>query len=341
MGIMTVLGPLQEDEIGHTQLHEHLLCDLSGYIAENDREAGAPITLNNYFATRVDRNNSTDMILDNRTDAIEAMVDYAAAGGTVLVDATPRGLGRDPEGLREIALATNTHIVMGCGYYVSAFHSPAVATMSEDQICDEIVTDLETGVGPHRIRAGIIGEIGMSWPARADEVKVLRGAARAQRLTGAALLIHPGRFAHAPAHHLQIVEAAGGDLSKTVMCHIDRTLFTFEQMRELASTGVVLEFDLFGTESSYYPPDPSVDLPNDGMRVRYIRALIEQGHGHQIVIAEDVCRKSQLKPHGGEGYDHILKRVVPLMRARGIREDQIHQITQETPRRLLSLPLAV
>lgn len=75
------------------------------------------------------------------------------------------------------------------------------------------------------------------------------------------------------------------------------------------------------------------------MRVHYIRRLIEAGHGHQLLIAEDVCRKSQLKPHGGEGYDHILKRVVPLMRRRGISGEQIRQITQETPRQLLSRPV--
>jgi phosphotriesterase-related protein len=340
MGIVTVLGIVHEDEVGHTQMHEHLICDLSGYISENDRQQSCAVDLGNYYATRVDRNNAHDMVLDSRTDAIEALRDYSIAGGSVLVDATPRGLGRDPEGLRKIALASGTHVVMGCGYYVGSFHPPTTALMSEDEVCEEIVGDLQVGVGPRRIRAGIIGEIGLSWPAQDDELKVLRAAARAQRLTGAALLIHPGRSAEAPAHHLSVVAAAGGDISRTIMCHVDRTLFSFEEMDSLAAAGCILEFDLFGTESSYYPPDPTVDLPNDGTRVNYIRRLIEAGYGHQILIAEDVCRKSQLKPYGGEGYDHILKRVVPLMRRRGITGEQIRQITQETPRKLLSRPVS-
>jgi phosphotriesterase-related protein len=336
MGIVTVLGVVQEEDVGHTQMHEHVLCDLSGYVSESDRRLGSPVGLTNYYSTRVDRNNAYDMTLDSHTDAIEALRDYSMAGGSVLVDATPRGLGRNPEGLREIAVASGTHIVMGCGYYVGSFHPPTTASMSEDEIFQEIVDDLQVGVGPQRIRAGIIGEIGLSWPVQDDELRVLRAAARAQRHTGAALLIHPGRSAEAPAHHLSVVAAAGGDISRTIMCHIDRTLFSFEEMESLAAAGCVLEFDLFGTESSYYPPDLSVDLPNDGMRVHYIRRLIEAGYGHQILIAEDVCRKSQLKPHGGEGYDHILKRVVPLMRRRGISDEQIRQITQRTPRDLLS-----
>jgi phosphotriesterase-related protein len=336
MGIVTVLGVVREEEVGHTQMHEHVLCDLSGYVSESDRQLSGPVGLTNYYSTRVDRNNAHDMMLDSHTDAIEALRDYSMAGGSVLVDATPRGLGRNPEGLREIALASGTHIVMGCGYYVGSFHPEATASMSEDDVYQEIVDDLQVGVGPQRIRAGIIGEIGLSWPAQDDEVKVLRAAARAQRSTGAALLIHPGRSAEAPAHHLSVVAAAGGDISRTIMCHIDRTLFSFEEMESLAETGCILEFDLFGTESSYYPPDPTVDLPNDGTRVHYIRRLIEAGYGHQILIAEDVCRKSQLKPHGGEGYDHILKRVVPLMRRRRITDEHIRQITRDTPRQLLS-----
>jgi phosphotriesterase-related protein len=148
--------------------------------------------------------------------------------------------------------------------------------------------------------------------------------------------VHPGRHRDAPAHHLDVVVAAGGDLSRTIVSHVDRTLFSDAEMLALAERGCVLEFDLFGTETSYYPQDPTVDLPNDGGRVRAIRMLVRAGHGDRIVIAQDVCRKTQLTRYGGEGYGHILARVLPLMTARGIAPADIDRMTRENPRRLLT-----
>ena len=44
------------------------------------------------------------------------------------------------------------------------------------------------------------------------------------------------------------MEKAGADLSRLVIGHLDRTLFSIKEMIELAETGCVLEFDLFGLE---------------------------------------------------------------------------------------------
>jgi len=49
------------------------------------------------------------------------------------------------------------------------------------------------------VQAGIIGEIGCSWPLHKDERKVLLAAALASKETGAAICVHPGRDETAPA----------------------------------------------------------------------------------------------------------------------------------------------
>ena len=334
--VTTVLGPVAAQKLGHVQPHEHLLSDIRRYLLEAGPILDAPITLDNYFESRVDRNNAMDFVLDDVDTAVAELALFAEAGGGTVVDVTPAGAGRDPLALRAIAERTGVHVVMGSGYYIAAFHPPEVATLSEAEITEQIVTDLCVGVDATGVRAGVIGEIGMSWPPHPDEEKVLRAAAAAQRDTDAALFVHPGRHAEAPAHHLRLLRDSGANLERTVMCHIDRTLFDLDAMLAVADTGCVLEFDLFGTESSYYPQDPSVDLPNDGMRVGYLTALIAAGHGDHLVISEDVCRKTQLVRHGGEGYAHILRRVLPLMGARGVSPDDIHRITRTTPARLLA-----
>jgi phosphotriesterase-related protein len=190
------------------------------------------------------------------------------------------------------------------------------------------------------VRIGIIGEIGVSWPPTVDERKSLHAAALAQQQTGLAILLHPGRHEVAPRAHLDDLIAAGADPTRVIVSHIDRTLFDVDDMQRLAEeTGAVLEFDLFGDESSYYPPNPAIDRPNDGTRVRWIAELVRRGLVDHIAISQDICRKTRLTAWGGEGYSHILRRVRPLMAARGVTAEAIEIITRIRPAELLSRPV--
>lgn len=71
--------------------------------------------------------------------------------------------------------------------------------------------------------------------------------------TGAPLIIHPGRDSEtAPFEILDILEAAGADISRTVMSHLDRTFYDDKKLLEFAKRGCYLEYDLFGIECSHY-----------------------------------------------------------------------------------------
>jgi phosphotriesterase-related protein len=274
-------------------------------------------------------------LLDVETAIGEALL-YKRAGGDTIVEATSIGIGRDPEGLRQIARATGLHVVMGASYYVGAAHPADMATRPEDAIVDEIVRDVVDGVGHTGVRAGVIGEVGCSWPLTPGERKVLRASGRAQRRTGAPLLIHPGRNEAAPAEIVAVLREVGADLSRTIMGHIERTIFRRSELRKLAETGCVLELDLFGREHSYYKHVPSIDMINDGQRLQMLAWLIGEGLGRQIVLAQDTAAKSHLVRYGGCGYGHILRNIVPRMRARGFREADIQAMLVETPRRVLA-----
>ena len=149
------------------------------------------------------------------------------------------------------------------------------------------------------------------------------------------MLIHPGRDPRAPKEALAIVEEENGDISRTIMSHIDRTLFTLESMIEVAKTGCILEFDLFGQESSYYPIPP-IDLPNDGTRIDYIQELIGKGYLNNLVISQDIGNKIHLKKYGGSGYGHILESVLPLMERKGLTHEEIRALVDRNPTRLLT-----
>jgi phosphotriesterase-related protein len=342
--IQTVLGPIAPEALGVTMMHEHILIRMAHIACEPAdpvRRAAyhAPLcceTLSGIrFGGLVNRDNCE---LSDRDTAIAELARYRAAGGQAVVDATSLGIGRDAAGLASIAQATGLHVVMGCSYYVASTHPPdhRVAAASEDELAERIVAELIAGVDGTGIRPGLIGEVGCSWPLEADEIKVLRASARAQRATGAALMIHPGRDGRAPFAIVDVLRDAGADLTRTVMCHIDRTLADRGALRRLAETGCVVEFDLFGYEGSYYAWDLPVDMPNDAARITMLAGLIAEGFGRQITISHDICFKDKLVCYGGQGYSHILENVVPLMRRKGLAEADMHAMLVDTPRRLLT-----
>ncbi|MBA7694118.1 hypothetical protein ES703_102723 [subsurface metagenome] len=70
-------------------------------------------------------------------------------------------------------------------------------------------------------------------------------------------------------------------------------------------------------------------------RIHDIAQLIAEGYLNQILIASDHCHKEHLVTYGGYGYAHILCNIVPLMRGRGITDEQIHTLLVKNPKRML------
>ena len=128
----------------------------------------------------------------------------------------------------------------------------------------------------------------------------------------------------------------GADLSRTIMGHVDRTVFVRDNLKAIADTGCCLEWDLFGREQSLYVHNLSIDMPSDAKRMDDIAWVIEQGHGDKVVVAQDVCNKNQLIKYGGYGYAYILESILPRMRRRGFTEESIHSILVDNPARVLS-----
>jgi phosphotriesterase-related protein len=101
------------------------------------------------------------------------------------------------------------------------------------------------------VRAGIIGEIGCQAPWTPQEQRVMLAAVLAQRQTGAAINVHPGRHPDQPQEVADFIRVKGGRMDRVIISHIDRTVFDDERLNRLADTGCVLEWDLFGQESSW------------------------------------------------------------------------------------------
>ena len=341
--VQTVLGTIDAGELGITLTHEHLLCDASFMFVEPEMAsqktlAYAPISIENLEWIKRNQNRCLDNLrLLNEELAIAELHRYKKEGGGTVVDMGNIGLGRDPAGLTRISQATGVNIIMGAGYYVGSNHPPELASKTEDDITDEIVHDITVGVGDTGIKAGVLGEIGCSYPLKDTEVKVLGAVARAQEITGAPVNVHPGQSQTSPIEIIDLLRDNGGNIDRTVMSHVgNRHGNDVDLTLELAETGCFIEYDSFGNAQN------PIKLPNkimyglsDWERIGCIRHLIDQGYLHQILISHDVFNKTDLRHYGGFGYDHVLTTVVPLMRMKGITDEQIQVILVKNPWHML------
>lgn len=338
--IRTVRGDIDPWDAGNTATHEHLIINLQRQLKDSASDAdkelqNADIALSNYYEIRRNNYNHFDRTLDDVDVAIRELAEFHDAGGQTLVEATSLGLGRDPRALHHISSETGVNVVMGSGWYVREFQDDKTLSRTQESLTQQIVSEIVEGVGQTGIRSGLIGEIGMASPWNSWDEKNLRAALKAHQVTNAPVMIHPGRDARDLTRYLNLIAAEDIDPRKVCISHVERTLFDVDSIIELARHGTYLAFDLFGQELSYYPLS-DIDMPNDGRRIQLIRGLAEAGYLPQIVISQDIYRKTGLRNWGGEGYAHILRRVLPLMLRRGFDDADITTLMRTNPRNFLS-----
>jgi phosphotriesterase-related protein len=336
--IQTVLGPIEPHQLGRTLMHEHVLCDIRAPQSRADNDLGPEITLDNVWQLNYGRGikrAGRKYMLDLEDIATREVRMMKHDGGDAIVELTCGGLSPEPEGLKRIAEGTGVHLIMGCGHYVNEYQDPKNHARTVEDFAQEMVGQILHGAWGSEVRAGMIGEIGCSAPWTATEKRVMQAALIAAAQTGAAINVHPGRDPDQPQEVADFIKAAGHPTDRIVISHIDRTIFDEPRLLRLADSGVTIEFDLFGQESSYYGLS-DIDMPNDATRLRLIRALISRGHLDGVVISHDICYRTRLASFGGHGYGHIFRNVVPMMGKRGYSEGEIDAILVRNPRRLLT-----
>lgn len=340
--IQTVLGLIRPGRLGYTMTHEHLTmtfqCCYCPPPAQQANLADGPIVMKNLFWLKQNPYSSKEnLLLNQEVDAVkEELIAFKAAGGGCIVENTTTGISRDVKTLKRLSQETGVHIVAGAGFYVDATHSPETRSKSVEQLTEVLVDEVLQGADGTDIKCGIIGEIGCSWPLTDSEKKILQATAEAQTQLGCPVNIHPGRNSEAPFQIVRILQEAGADISKTVMSHLDRTIFDEKKLLEFATLGSYLEYDLFGTEMLNYQFNTAVDMPSDNDRIRTICSLISEGYDERIVISHDIHTKNRLVKYGGHGYSHILNNIVPKMLLRGISQQNIDKILLENPKRWLT-----
>jgi len=338
MPIHTVLGPIEPDQLGPTNMHEHLLIDGRAWLdpPREDYPADRRVTLENLAFVRWNLLSLEDnLIMDDPELALAEVLPVKASGGSGIVDLTVIGLGRRPRDLQEIARRSGLHIMTGCGFYIHASHPDWVEQRSVEDLTELLVGELTGGIDDTGVIPALIGEIGTSSPVTDREWRVVTAAGRAGARMGAAVNIHlDPRGDHALAI-LDVLTGEGMRADRVIFSHLDEHL-DWDYHLAVAQTGAVLEYDTFGSE--FYFGALFKD-PTDDERMQYVRRLVDAGFERQLVLSSDVWVKAQMRAYGGMGFDHVMRRIVPALRdAYGIPASALDTMLVDTPRRLLDRP---
>jgi phosphotriesterase-related protein len=351
MAVTTVQGRISADRLGVTTPHDHILIDLSNQYRDwpeisKSALAKEKVGLANIGILRRNPHALVDnLIIDDVRVAEEELIEFKRAGGDTIVDLSNIGLGRDPIALKRISRATGVNVICGCAYYYHDTHPKDMGTKTVADIKAEIVTDLTVGISGTGIKAGVIGEIGISPDViHPDEAKVLKAAAEAQVETGVGIQVHIFPWTKNGAmplglEALDVLAAAGADLRKVSIGHADVAMgINVDYCKEIARRGAYVEFDNFGHEFYINKPDRTFvpgPFATDVERICALKDLVDSGYVRKVLLATDICHKCLLHKYGGWGYDHILTNIVPMMLENGITEDQINVLMKENPQAFL------
>lgn len=354
--VVTVDGRIDPDQLGVTITHEHIFVDLSNSHFEPPESAAEraiarePVSMDNlWYVHRRPGRHKDNMQLNSMDVAREEVARYHRHGGDTIVDVTPKNLGGDPEAVRSVARETGVTFIHGTAYYTQVAHPDRIKKTSVEELTAEFVSDVQEGIDDTDVRAGIIGELGVSGQIYDAEEKVLRAGARASLRTGAPVNVHPPGWQ--PEEHrektysssrwateiLDVLEDEGLPPERVVFSHMDRPEFEFntlEYQRQLADRGAFLEYDMWGAQ--FYNDDAGMGYPSDTQRIDAITQLVDDGYASNLLFSQDVAVKIQLTKYGGFGYSHVVENVVSMLRTHGISQTTIDKILVENPKRSLT-----
>lgn len=239
-------------------------------------------------------------------------------GVACIVDGGHPDMGRDLDLLKQLSMQSGMPIVAGFGYYSQPFYPPEIAEWSEARITQELIRQARTQP------VGAFGEIG-SWDEITDlERKVFRAVGKAHLETNLPIFTHTGIPGKSAVEQLDILEAAGVKPNRVVIGHLGNLIDPkVEVQKALCKRGAFIGFDRQGGQG-------------DARQVPMVLALIEAGYAGNLMFSSDLSSANQLKRNNGAGYAKTLTVFVPKLREAGVKEDTLHGILVDNPRRFLA-----
>jgi phosphotriesterase-related protein len=296
--LITTLGPKSAGELGMILPHEHIFVDL-----RSEEQRGATVV------------DPADVIalMKPEVDKVRAV------GVTALVECSPAGVGRRVDLVRAVSEAADFPIVAPTGIYREPWIPAWAHAASEAKLCDWMLSELQGEIEDSGVQAAWIklsaGDDGIT----DCEAKILRAAAAAGAATNAIIGSHTVR-GRVVRDQLDIVEAVGYTPERFIWIHTQNEP-DFDLHLEMARRGAWLEYDGIG------------DPQDDDRYIDRILRVFDAGFGHRVMLSHDRGWYDPAKPGGGtpRPFTYISETFLPKLRARGVDDATIHQLTHVNP----------
>ena len=273
--------------------------------------------------------------LDDLEKSTQEAVELREAGIDALVELTTIGLGRDPQGVADIAARSGLHVVLATGVHREAHYPPEhwVHRTAPGVLAELFIRDITEGCEttdyssprerPTRVRAGLIKVGAGYWSISPLERRVFEAASEAHRVTDASVACHL-ELGSAAWEVLEALEAAGIAPERTMLAHVDRNPDPGLHA-ELAAAGAYLGYDGMA-RVKYWPDSVLLDC---------LLRVATLGGADRLLLGGDVARRTAFRSYGGlPGMAYLPRRFVPRLAEMG-GEDLVRRILVDNPARFL------
>ena len=298
--ITTTLGPKTSAELGMILPHEHIFVDLRTWDTPG------------YAQAEVEQ--VVQLMAPEITKA-------QAASVTAIVECSTVGVGRRADIDRAVSEVVKLPLVIPTGIYREPWVPDWAHAASESKLADWMLGELQGEIEESGVQAGWIklsaGDDGLT----ACETKILRAAATAARETNSVIGSHTIR-GRVVRDQLNIIEQMGYSAERFIWIHTQAEP-DFELHLEMARRGVWLEYDSIG----------NIDGEGDEYHLQNIQRLLDAGLADQLLLSHDRGWFDPALPGGGvpKPYTYLSDQFLPKLRAVGMDEAAIHQLTRVNP----------
>lgn len=208
--------------------------------------------------------------------------DFKKSNGSLLVDCTPYGCGRDVNKLRELSIETGVEVVAVTGFHKRDYYPPDSRiwkfSMGEavSFFTEEITSGFKEALNKDiKIKAGLIkipfiGSLENNYKTLTDS------ALQASYDTDIPILVHTEMGINIE-WFADYIENKGIKPEKVALCHVDKRNEPVLQ-EKLASRGFYLEYDTF-LRKKYYPEKNTY---------RLIDHLLKSGYKNSLMVGSDI-----------------------------------------------------
>jgi phosphotriesterase-related protein len=311
--VNTVTGPVAPEQLGPTLMHEHLRI-VDGNMARN-----YPQIVGDERAFRRGR------------IALEGLY---ARGIRTIIDPSTVDLGRDVELMRAVSGATDVQIIAATG---SHRNPPRYfRECSVDFLTGCYVREVVLGVGDTGIKAGIVKLASEETEWLPELKRCFQAGARAHRRTGVPIITHSGAWTRSGLTQQDLFVEEGVDLARVIIGHSGDSTDT-DYLKQIMDRGSLVGMDRFGLVNML-----GFMLPTVEERTSTVVELCKAGYADRVVLSHDSIISPDSTPglqlmtatHEDWNVWFIPDKLLPLLRQRGVTDEQIDLMMVQNIRRL-------